>query len=88
MLNRGLSRHTVPAGRFGGFGARGSTSMKTPVPVRQIASASAVVRTRAPLRVAGTRRAILVGAIPVGLRHALLRENLACEREGRNDHPR
>jgi hypothetical protein len=54
MLNRGLSRQTVPAGRFCGFGARGSTSMKAPVPARQMASASAVASTRTPASVAGT----------------------------------
>jgi hypothetical protein len=54
ILNRGLSRHTVPSGRFFGFGARGRTSMNTPLLARQIVSASLVVSTRAPVKVAGT----------------------------------
>src|SRR6516225_1838290 len=54
MLSRGLSRQTVPAGRFGGFGGRGSTSMKTADLERQITSACSVERTRAPASVAGT----------------------------------
>ena len=54
MLKRGLSRHTVPCGRFCGLGGRGRTSMKTPIFARQIASASAVVSTLAPASVAGT----------------------------------
>ena len=69
ILKRGLSRQTVPAGRFAGFGGRGSTSMKTPVLARQIASASAVVRTRAPAKRVRNRRPIIFGAIPVGLGH-------------------
>jgi len=56
ILKRACRAHTVPSGRFFGFGARGSTSMKTPDFARQIASASLVVRTRAPASVAGTAR--------------------------------
>ncbi|MHC2315942.1 hypothetical protein ACVIHC_002988 [Bradyrhizobium diazoefficiens] len=54
MFLRGASRQTVPSGRFFGFGARGITSMNAPLLSRQIASASAVVSTRAPASVAGT----------------------------------
>ena len=54
MFLRGVSRHTVPAGRFFGFGGRGSTSMNAPLLARQIISACSVVSTRAPSSVAGT----------------------------------
>jgi hypothetical protein len=53
ILARGLSRQSVPSGRFRGRGGLGSTSTKEAEWLRQIFSASCVPMTLTPRSVAG-----------------------------------